>query len=284
MKRYWLFLSLLALPLFAAEKSEYAFHLAGRDFTHKEAREIAGSRSDLKNAILENTAAAAAIVLCSRENIELSAARTRDFLHKNLMLMPPESQQKFRDMLSRSGLTESAWLTREQARFSNQLSEAVVQWYIKVYGKDTPVTDEHVQNWYYRNMDIFRRIKLDSARILTFKAVDTAKAEKALAALRQAVPFAAVQKEFAENLSEKAILEELHTGNIKRRITDDNYLILTGSKHIFVTSQDAITHTALPLDEDLKKAISNALQEALAKARLAETLKQEFNNQKIVFY
>ena len=127
-------------------------------------------------------------------------------------------------------------------------------------------------------------IELDSARILTFKAVDTEKAEKALAALRQAVPIAAVQKEFAENLSEKAILEELHTGNIKRRITDDNYLILTGSKHIFVTSQDAITHTALPLDEDLKKAISNALQEALAKARLAETLKQEFNNKKIVFY
>ena len=285
MKKYLLLLSLLALPVFAAENSTgYAFRLAGRDFTHREALELAGGRSDLKSAVQENFAAAAAIVLCSRENIELSEARTRAFLQKNLMLMPEESQQNFRNMLVRSGLTQEAWLEQEKAKLSNQLSEAVVQWYIKIYGKDSPVTGEHVQNWYYRNMDIFRRVKIDPAKVLAFKLADKEKIRKALAALRQAVPPETVRKQFAENMSINDMLAELHNGNMQRQATEDGYWVFSGSSHVFLTYANAVTHTALPLDDDLKKAISNALQEALAKARLAETLKREFDGEKIVFY
>ncbi len=285
MKKYFLLLSLSCLMTAAAEKSgKYAFHLAGRDFTHKEALELAGGRSDFKTAVQANIAAAAAIVLFSRENIELSARRTRDFLQKNLMLMPVESQQDFRNMLVRSGLTQTAWLEQEKNKLSNQLSEAVVQWYTKVYGERSPVTDEHVRNWYYRNIDIFRRIKLDPAKVLAFKIGDSAKMEKALAALRQAVPIETVRQEFAENLSETAMLEEFHAAGIKRRNSGDGYWICSGSKHLFLVYADAVKYTALPLDDNLKKAISNTLQEALAKARLAETLKRELQNKKIIFY
>ena len=116
------------------------------------------------------------------------------------------------------------------------------------------------------------------------KLADANKVSQAVAALQQAVPAETVRKNLAEKLTEKAMLEELHAGNIKREPLTGDYWLLTGSKHLFLTSKDAITYTALPLDETLKNAIGNALQEALAKARLAETLKKEFNDKKIVFY
>lgn len=263
---------------------QYAFHLAGRDFTHAEAAKLAGSEGDLQTAVRKNFAAAATIVLCSRENIELSAGQTRMFLQKSLMLMPLEAQKQFNAMLLRSNLTRDSWLDREKEKIANQLSEAVVRWYIKVFGSSSPITPEHIQNWYYRNMDIFRRIKLDPARVWAFKLADREKIQQAMAALRQAVPPEVVRKKFAEPLTAEAIAEELHSEDIKRSAIDDRYWLLTGSKHCFLITTDAVTHTALPLDDALKSAIGNALHEALAKARLAETLKKEFNGKKIVFY
>ena len=285
MKRCILPVFLLVLSAAASETAgKYYFNFAGRDFTREEAVKLASGRSDLKSAVQENTAAAATIVLCSAENIELSAERTRVFLENSLLLMPAAAQKDFQSMLQREDLTRQSWLDREQERLDNQLSEAVVRWYIKCYGKTSPITGEHVQNWYYRNMDIFRRIQLDPAKVWAFKLADANKVSQAVAALQQAVPPETVRKNLAEKLTEKAMLEELHAGNIKREPLTGDYWLLTGSKHLFLTSKDAITYTALPLDETLKNAIGNALQEALAKARLAETLKKEFNDKKIVFY
>ena len=275
-------LTLAGFSLEAAEK--YFFTLAGRDFTKQEALKLAGGRSDLQAAVKENIAAASAIVLCARENIELSAARTRDFLQNSLKLMPPETQKDFQAMLVRENLTRSRWLDREAEKLNNQLSEAVIKWYIKRYGKDSPVTSEHVQNWYYRNMDLFRRVKLDLNKVWVFGRDDAEKMQKALAALRQAVPPESVRKTFALSLSDQEILEELHSGTVSRTNLDHDYRLFTGTKHLFLAAAEAVTYTALPLDDALKNAISNALYEALAKARLAETLKREFNDKKIVFY
>ena len=262
----------------------YYFSLAGRFFTYAEALKLANGRSDIKSAVEENFAAAATIVLCTAENIELSAVRTREFLEHSLLLMPATARQDFQSMLVRENLTRQSWLDREQEKLNNQLSEAVMRWYIRRYGETSPITDEHVQNWYYRNMDIFRRIKLELSKVWVFKLADRTKVNQALAALQQAMPPETVRKNFAENLSENAILEELHSGNIQRTRLDDDYWLLTGGKHLFLTGRTAITYTALPLDETLKNAIRNALQEAVAKARLAETLKREFKAKKIVFH
>ena len=285
MKRYILPVFLFILSAAASEPAgRYYFNLAGRDFTYSEAVKLANGKSDLKNAIRANFAAAATIVLCSEKNIELSSEHTRAFLENSLLLMPAKAQKDFKAMLERENLSRASWLDREQEKLDNQLSEAVVRWYTKCYGENSPITDEHVQNWYYRNMDIFRRIKLDPEKVWAFKLADTGKVSQAVAALQQAAPPETVRKNLAENLSGNAILEELHAGNIKRQPLTGDYWLLTGSKHLFLTTEEAVTYTALPLDETLKNAIRNALQEALAKARLAETLKKEFNDKKIVFY
>ena len=133
-------------------------------------------------------------------------------------------------------------------------------------------------------MDIFRRIRLDLNKVWAFKLADTEKMQKALAALRQALPPETVRENFALALKEADILEELHSGNIRRTTLDDDYRLFTGSKHLFLAAGDAVTYTALVLDDDLKNAISNALYEALAKARLSETLKKEFKDLQIIFY
>lgn len=285
MKRSVLLLPFMLLQLTAADTAgKYHFNLAGRDFTKQEAVKIAGGQSDLDSAIQKNFAAAAAIVLFSRDGIELSPERTRDFLQNSLRLMAGSAQKDFQAMLLRENLTRNQWLEREQEKLENQLSEAVLKWYIRRYGKENPVTDEHVQNWYYRNLDIFRRVKLDPAKVWAFKLNEREKMQKALSALRQAVPAEVVRKNYAETLSEDVIAGELHSSNVKREYLGENYRLFTGSKHIFLAASDAISYTALPLDEDLKKSIRNALHEALAKARLAETLKKEFKNQKIIFY
>lgn len=263
---------------------KYFFHLAGRDFTREEALKIAGGKSDLQAAVQENFPAAAAIVLCSRVNIELSPARTREFLANSLRLMPLVSQASFKNMLIRENLDQKAWLDREKNKLTNQLSEAVIRWYIKVYGEESPITDEHVQNWYYRNMDIFRRVKLDPAKVWAFKVADSDKMRKALAALQQAVPPETVRKNFAEPLTSDVMNNELHLQNIRRTAIGEGYWLITGEKYMFLTVDDAVSYTALPLDEPLKEAIRNALHEALAKARLAETLKKDFNGKKIIFY
>ena len=285
MKQYILPVFLLIFSATASETAgKYYFNLAGRDFTRAEAVKIANGKSDIKSAVQENFAAAAAIVLCSNENIELSQTGTRDFLANSLLLMPVAAKKDFQTMLLQENLTISSWLDREQEKLNNQLSEAVMRWYIKRYGKTSPISDEHVQNWYYRNLDIFRRIKLDPEKVWAFKLADHTKVNQALAALQQAVPPETVRKKFAEKISTEAMLEELHAGNIRRTRLNDDYWLLTGSKHLFLTGKSAATYTALPLDETLKNAIRNALHEAVAKARLAETLKAEFGNRKIIFY
>ena len=275
---------LLLTGMLAAASEKYFFNLAGRDFTKAEAIKLAGNRSDLQNALRENIAAALAVVLCSRENIELSRERTRDFLQDSLKLMPPESRKNFQAMLLRENITCSNWLDRDAEKLDNQLSEAVVKWYIKRYGKASPIDPEYIRSWYYRNMDIFRRIRLDLNKVWAFKLADTEKMQKALAALRQALPPETVRKNFALAMKEADILEELHSGNIRRTTLDDDYRLFTGSKHLFLAAGDAVTYTALVLDDDLKNAISNALYEALAKARLSETLKKEFKDLQIIFY
>ena len=275
-----------ALGLSGAEETagKYYFNLAGRDFTEQEALKLAAGKSDLNSAIQENFAAAAAIVLFSREGITLSPERTREFLKNSLRLMSDTAQKDFQAMLLRENLTREQWLEREQDKLENQLSEAVLKWYIRRYGKANPVTEEHVQNWYYRNLDLFRRVKLDQAKIWVFKLNDREKMQIALSALLQAVPAAAVREKYAVNLSIESIAEELHAGNIKRERLGDDYWLFTGSKHLFLAASDAISYTALPLNGELKKSIRNALYEALAKARLAEILKKEFTNQKLIFY
>ena len=285
MKQLTLLLFLVWVELAAAGSAgKYCFNLAGRDFTKQEALKLAAGKSDLNSAVQQNFAAAAAIVLCSREGIELSPERTRKFLQDSLVLMSDAAQKDFQAMLLRENITRNQWLEREQEKLENQLSEAVLKWYVTRYGNANPVTGEHVRNWYYRNLDIFRRVKLDPAKVWAFKLNEREKMQKALSALRQAVPPEVVRKNYAENLSEDVIAGELHSRNVKRERLGDDFRLFTGSKHLFLAAADAISYTALPLNEDLKNSISNALHEALAKARLAEILKKEFKDQKIIFY
>ena len=47
---------------------------------------------------------------------------------------------------------------------------------------------------------------------------------------------------------------------------------------------DARTHIYIELDENLQRAIGDALYDALAKAILSETLKRDFSPEQLRFY
>ena len=260
------------------------FRLGNRDFTLAEARKIAGTHHDLRSAIQANFAVAAAIVLCEQQQIELSSARTRQSLQESLLLMPSASRAEFLDQLREKNLTQEQWLDQESGKLRNMLNEAIRRWYVKVYGSSSEITRKHINNWYFRHQNIFRRIKLDPDQILAFNAQDEDKFIQALAALRQGMSFAAVRRQWALTLSEAAMDQAFHEPDTSRTLLDDDFVALKTAKYRFLLKKSAIKKIFLPLDEKLSQAIGNALYDALAKARLAETLKKEFADQTITFY
>jgi len=277
---------LLAVSDVRAENSntQKYFRLAEKDFTLAEARLIAGNNRDLKSAVQANLAAAAAIVLCERSQIKLSREKTRQTLQDSLLLMTPEAREDFQQKLQQNKLSLEQWLDQESGKLGNMLNEAVRRWYIHVYGSNSEITEQHIRNWYFRHQNIFRRLKLDPEYILAFSARDEEKFIQALAALRQGMDFDAARKTFAFALNTEAMDKAFHEANISRTVLDENFLAVKTRQYRFLLKKSAVKRIYLPLDEQLKQAIGNALFDALARARLAETLKKEFSNAVMEFY
>ena len=277
---------LLAVSDVRAENSntQKYFRLAEKDFTLAEARLIAGNHRDLKSAVQANLAAAAAIVLCERSQIKLSREKTRQTLQDSLLLMTPEAREDFQQKLQQNKLSLEQWLDQESGKLGNMLNEAVRRWYIHVYGSNSEITEQHIRNWYFRHQNIFRRLKLDPEYILAFSARDEEKFIQALAALRQGMAFDAARKTFAFALNTEAMDKAFHEANISRTVLDENFLAVKTRQYRFLLKKSAVKRIYLPLDEQLKQAIGNALFDALARARLAETLKKEFSNAVMEFY
>ncbi len=268
----------------SADKNTRYFHLAGRDFTRSEAEFIAGKHSDLVSAVQANYAAAAAIVLCDRAGIKLSAEHTRQTLERSLLLMLPEAKSKFLESLKSGNLTLEQWLDREKLHFANQLTDALRRWYIKLHGESSPIRSEHIQSWYFRNMDIFRRIKLDMSQVWGFAPGDRSGLRQACGALQQGMPAAAVRQKYALNVNEDAVLEDLHRSKFQRKKLGSDFWEVAGDKYLLLIRRSGLSCTYLPLDDTLQQAVGNALYDALAKAYLAEVMKKEFADKEIKFY
>ena len=277
---------LAAMPLVKAADlvQDKFFHLAGRDFSRAEAELFQQPGKTLRESIRENYAAAATIVLCSRSGIELSPRLTREKLQTLLLLMNENNRREFEQLLGEHNITSSQWLDQQSKVLKNQVNEAVYRWYTKVYGSLDPVQFEHIRAWYYRHQDIFRRIKLDPQQLWAFRAGQKDKMLQALSALKQGMPPENVRKNHALKLDEKTLAQELHSYGTHRSYPDADYIAVSGKNYLILMHKSAVSHTYLPLDETLQKAIGNALGDALAKARLAETLKKEFAGKEIIFY
>lgn len=283
-KNFFIFLLGIFCCANAAAENEKFFHLAGRDFTRAEAELLANGKSDLASAVQANYAAAAAIVLCGRENIGLSTEHTRRTLEQTLLLMPPEAKSKFISVLQSQNLTVEQWLDREKVRLENQLNDALRRWYIKRNGSTSPITREHIRSWYYRNMDIFRRINLDPEQLWVFAPGSETALRQAQAALLQGIPAQTVRKKYALNLAMDPVLDELHCSSVHREKLENNFIKIVTANYLILLRGNGISYTYIPLDEALQQAIGNALYDALAKAYLTEVMKKEFAGQAIVFY
>lgn len=284
-----IFLVLLLVGSWAAaaetpDKNTRFFHLAGRDFTRREAEFIAGNQDDLVSAVQANYASAAAIVLCTRAGIELSPEHTRQTLERSLLLMMPEVKNKFLEELRAGNLTLEQWLDREKLRLANQLTDALRRWYIKLNGETSPIRYEHIRSWYFRNMDIFRRIKLDMSQVWVFARGDTTALQQAHAALQQGMLAAAVRKKYALDINEDTVLNDLHQSKTQRKKLGGGFWEVAGDKYLLLIRQDGLSYTYLLLDDTLQQAVGNALYDALAKAYLVEVMKKEFANKEIKFY
>lgn len=285
MKKLFYSATLLLLVLTAAAATgdeKPFFQLAGRTFTLREARIITQNAEDVKTAVQANYAAAAAIVLCERAGVKLSFDETRRSLSDTLQLMSDKAKKQFDADLKKSNLTRAQWLDREAARLVNQMQDAVRRWYIKLYGAENPVTTEHIRSWYYRHQNIFRRTRVNPDWVWVF-AQSNEQLELALSALRQGMNAQAVRTTYAAAADADKIAELLHNGENRTRIDKDYTVIKSGSYRLLLSSK-ALSHTYVPLDEKLSQVIREVLYDALAKARLAETMKKEFANQQIIFY
>lgn len=284
-KKFFIFLlGIFCCASASAAENEKFFRLAGRDFTRAEAEFLANGKSDLVSAVQANYAAAAAIVLCSRENIGLSAEHTRRTLAQTLLLMPPAAKSKFLSGLQSQNLTVDQWLDREKMRLDNQLNDALRRWYIKLNGSTSPITHGHIRSWYYRNMDIFRRINLDMDQLWVFAPGGETALRQAQAELLQGVPAQTVRKKYALTVAMEPVLEELHSSSVRREKLENNFVKITTAQYLILLRSNGISYTYIPLDETLQQAIGNALYDALAKAYLAEVMKKEFAGHSIVFY
>lgn len=280
---YIVFALLLFFPAAVLSGDEKPFfQLAGRTFTLREARIITQNAEDVKTAVQANYAAAAAIVLCERAGVKLSFDETRRSLSDTLQLMSDKAKKQFDADLKKSNLTSAQWLDREAARLVNQMQDAVRRWYIKLYGAENPVTTEHIRSWYYRHQNIFRRTRVNPDWVWVF-AQSNDQLELALSALRQGMNAQAVRTTYAAAADADKIAELLHNGENRTRIDKDYTVIKSGSYRLLLSSK-ALSHTYVPLDEKLSQVIREVLYDALAKARLAETMKKEFATQQITFY
>lgn len=282
----------LLLLMFAARLAAVPWQLAAenffsfdnRVFSRAEAEMITGKSTDLQQAVILHKIPVAVMTLCERSGIKLSQDETRRSLQENFMIMSPEAREGFNRQLEQEGSTAEQWIQNESAKFSNQLNDAVRRWYIKVYGNRQEITREHIRNWYYRNQNIFRRLRLDPAKIWVFEQNDQESMQKALAALRQGMMPTEVRKKYALHIPEKEIANELHSPGLQRQIPEPGYVVMTGRKHRFLMQNDAAVTTYIKLDEKLEKAIGNALYDALAKARLEIVLKEYMQNKEISFF
>lgn len=270
------------------ELADPAFELDGRKFSRTEALLLsggsAGSTEQIRERIRQNYPTAAAMVLCERSGIKLSPEHTRLSLENARLTMPPARQRMFEEALKNEKLTLDSWLERESSKLTNQINDAVRRWYIKKYGNRQEITDRHIQNWYYRNQHIFRRTRLAAEEILIFDRERKNNWAPAWEMLKQGVPTTAARKQYANDTPPEDILEELQQYKTRRKILDDTWMLIDGSQHTFLLKKSALQQTYLPLDEELTQAIGNVLYDALAKARLAETLKTEFAGKNIIFY
>ena len=69
-----------------------------------------------------------------------------------------------------------------------------------------------------------------------------------------------------------------------RTAIDRDWTVINSGAYRLLLAKKALSYTYIALDEKLSQVISNVLYDALARARLAETLKKEFAEEKIVFY
>ena len=265
-----------------SDGKQFFFKLAERNFTLQEARFLLGDVPDIKSAIRANFATMATVALCERSGIRLSARETRRSLSDALLLMSDHYRRQFETDLQKKSLTIQQWLDQEAARPVNQMQDAVRRWYVKKYGKENPIRAEHIRNWYHRHQNIFRRTRINPEWVWVFDRNDD-KLELALSALRQGMTPAAVRSSYALALDAEKIAGLLHSAD-NRTAIDRNWTVISSGQYRLLLAQKASTTTYIALDEKLSQVIGNVLYDALARARLAETLKKEFADKKIMFY
>ena len=273
--------------IYAAGLPDPAFRLGGRDFSRDEARMLAGKHAqekDWRPAIQANIMAAGTIVLCHRSGIELSKEKTAESLQYSLLIMPPEQRRKLDSQLQKEQRSEQDFIDQEAQKLTNQLNEALRRWYRKVSDGKSEIKPEHIQNWYFRNQDIFRRVKLKKDQLLIFTGEQKKQLQLVLDSLNQGMTLAAVKRAFALDAAAEKYQDELYNNVTKRQLRSDGYYQLDTENYTFLIPHDALEVYYVELNETLFRAIRDALFDALAKAHLAEALQQELANSEIEFY
>lgn len=287
-KSFFSILASLAVFSAAAENPlpDPFFKFAERDFSLSEAQMLAPDKKDLQDlraAITAKLPAAAAITLCGRAGIKLSPQNTRQALLDSILLMSDSRRKQFDQMLAENALTLEKWLQQESVNFDNQLNEALRRWFKQASGT-RQIGEQQIRDYYYRNMHIFRRTRLDENKVWVFSVNARQTLQQAAAELMQGTPHDVVRKKYAVKLPPAQWIDDLQQNYRSRTIINDKYFLIKGSQQLYLVEKDALKDFYLPLDQKVRTAISNTLYDALAKAYLAEMLKKNFSAGDLVFY
>lgn len=268
-----------------AEKVFFTF--ANRKFSAAEAAAIAGVPVDspqIRELLQKRLPIIGTITLCERSGIRLSQELTMQSLSEALLLLDQASTRKFQQQLSAESITVEQWLKRQSNKIELQLAEAVRRWYIKLHSSRRGITQEHISDYYYRHLPIFRRTLIDPESIWVFESTAEGKPKQAHALLLQGMSPTAVSKAVgALQLPPEELTELVRLHQKDQKALDKDFNILAAEKYLLLMSKNALSQIYLPLDEKLSKAIGNALYDAWARLMLAEALKKELSDSRLEF-
>ena len=262
------------------------FKFAGRDFSLAEAQMIAPDKKDLQGlraGITAKLPTAAAITLCDRAGIKLSQHNTRQALFDSIMIMSDSQRKQLDQLLAKNALTLEKYLLQESMNIDNQLNEALRRWFKQV-SSNRQIGEQQICDYYYRNLHIFRRTKLDENKVWVFSVNAQQTLQQAVSELMQGTPHDVVRKKYTVKLPLAQWFDDLQQNYHFRTVINDKYFSIRGSQQLYLMENDALKDFYLPLDQKVKAAISNTLYDALAKAYLAEMLKKNFSADDLVFY
>ena len=269
-------------------RSDPAFQWGSRCFSRNEAERIVAlapepprSPQEARDFIRSQQPLLTGIVLCEERGVPLSEEKTLTALQLDLLTMPPEARREWLRTCRGLRLAPEELLRQEARRIDRQFQCAVREWYRRAYpGK--VISDAQVRDWYFRHQERFLTREIDRDALWVLPPGEEI-AQQAAALLKQGVPAESVRRKFPVAADADAVMRLLDRPG-RQDFPEKGFTLYAGETFQVLARADAVKLAYRPLTPELAEAIRNALYDALAKAHLAEVLKEMESRMELRFF